>query len=142
LYKIAKGDDKFIEITKIEPAFIDERGSIWDFLTNDKINHVGFFTSKKKSIRGQHYHKEQKQYTLVLRGQVSITTKNLLDENAKIEKFELSEMEMVLFPPYCYHSIEALEDSECLVLTSKSRQGLRYEEDTIRVKNIENFVLE
>ncbi|MGI0021285.1 MAG: WxcM-like domain-containing protein [Nitrososphaeraceae archaeon] len=128
-----------MKITKIEPAFVDERGSIWDFLTNDEIHHVGFLISRRGSIRGKHYHKEQRQYTLVLNGKIRIVTKNLLENNSKIERFELNKMEMVLFPPFCYHSIESIEDSECLILTSKSRENLDYEKDTVRVADIESF---
>jgi hypothetical protein len=50
-------------------------------------------------------------------------------------------MDMVFFPPYMYHSIEAVEDSECLIFTSKSRKGSGYEEDTFRVENINSFEL-
>ena len=130
-----------MEIIKIKPAFTDERGNIWDFLTDQEINHIGFLESKANSVRGKHYHKEQKQYTLVLNGRVKITGKNLLDNNSDIEEVELGKMEMVVFPPYYYHAIKTLEDSECLVFTSKSRKDSRYEEDTVRIADLESFKL-
>lgn len=130
-----------MEITKITPAFEDERGSIWDFLTGDTVHHIGFLISKKNAIRGKHFHKEQKQYTLVLKGKIKVTVKDLQDENAVIESQELGKMDMVFFPPYMYHSIEAIEDCECLVFTSKSRKGSGYEEDTFRVSDINSFKL-
>jgi len=130
-----------VEIKKIEPAFEDERGSIWDFLTDETTHHIGFLISKKDSIRGSHYHKEQKQYTLVMKGKIKVTTKNLQNNNSEIEIKELTAMEMVLFPPYCYHSIEAIDDAECLIFTSKSRKGTGYEDDTFRVKDITSFKL-
>lgn len=130
-----------MEIKKIEPAFEDERGSIWDFLTDETTHHIGFLISKKDSIRGSHYHKEQKQYTLVMKGKIKVTTKNLQNNNSEIEIKELTAMEMVLFPPYCYHSIEAIDDAECLIFTSKSRKGTGYEDDTFRVKDITSFKL-
>ena len=128
-----------LEIKKITPVFEDERGSIWDFLTNVETHHIGFLTTKKGSIRGNHYHKEQKQYTLVLHGQIEVTTKNLLDKNSEIEIFDLNEMEMVEFPPFCFHSLKAKEDSECLVFTSKGRHGTEYEDDTFRIKDIKSY---
>ena len=130
-----------MEIKKIEPAFEDERGSIWDLMTNDNVYHIGLLKSKKGSIRGKHYHKNQKQHTLVIKGRVKMVSKNLLEENAEIETFELKKMEIVLFPPFYYHAIESLEDSECLIFTSKSREGSGYEDDTFRVENIESFKL-
>ena len=130
-----------MEIKKIEPAFEDERGSIWDFLTDETTHHIGFLISKKDAIRGSHYHKEQKQYTLVMKGKIKVTTKDLQNNNSEIEIKELTAMEMVLFPPYCYHSIEAIDDAECLIFTSKSRKGTGYEDDTFRVKDITSFKL-
>ena len=34
-------------IIKLSAAFEDERGSIWDLLTDEEIHHVGFLISKK-----------------------------------------------------------------------------------------------
>lgn len=131
-----------MEITKIKPAFEDDRGSIWDFLTDENVHHIGFLISKKGAIRGKHYHKEQKQYTLVLNGKIKVTVKNLQNDNSVVETTELGKMDMVLFPPYLYHAIEALEDSECLIFTSKSRKDSGYEEDTFRVQDINSFNLQ
>jgi len=128
-----------MEITKIKPAFEDDRGSIWDFLTDENVHHIGFLISKKGAIRGKHYHKEQKQYTLVLNGKIKVTIKNLQNDNSVVETKELGKMDMVFFPPYLYHAIEALEDSECLIFTSKSRKDSGYEEDTFRVQDINSF---
>ena len=130
-----------MEIIKINPAFEDDRGSIWDFLTDETVHHIGFLVSKKGAIRGKHFHKEQKQYTLVQKGKIKVTIKNLGDKNSIIETKEVNKMDMVFFPPYMYHSIEAIEDSECLIFTSKSRKGSGYEEDTFRVENIDSFQL-
>jgi len=133
---------KYMEVKKIEPAFEDERGSIWDYLTDEDIHHIGFLKSKKGAVRGKHYHKEQKQYTLVTKGKIRVIGKNLLENNSQIEIQELNEMEMVFFPPHYYHSIEAIEnDAECLVFTSKSRKGTGYEEDTFRIQDINSFEL-
>ena len=76
-----------------------------------------------------------------MKGRVKVITKNLLDENAEIKTIELNEMDMILFPPFYYHALEALDDYECLVFSSKSRQGTGYEDDTFRVPNIESFKL-
>ena len=131
-----------MEIKKLSPAFVDERGSIWDFLTDDTIHHCGYLISKKNSIRGKHFHKEQKQYTLVLKGKMKIGIKDLTKSDTQLDFFELNEYEMILIPPFHYHSLEALEDTECLIFTSKSRANMGYEDDTFRVENIESFSLQ
>lgn len=127
---------------KLKPAFVDERGSILDIVNDDTIHHAGYLTCKKNSVRGKHFHKEQKQYTILLHGKMRIILKNLLDPDAKLEKIELDEMEMLLIPSFHYHSLEAITDCECLILTSKSRTSEGYEEDTIRVDDIDSFTLE
>ena len=131
-----------MKIDKIKPVFSDNRGDIYDILADTSIQHVGFFTIKKNCVRGKHFHKEQKQYTWVKKGHVKVKVKNLLEKNSKIEEIELKEMDMILFPPYYYHEVTGISDSECLVLTSKTRQGNSYEEDTFRVSDIESFELD
>ena len=128
-----------MNIEKIKPVFVDERGSIWDYLTGETIHHVGFLISKKDAIRGKHYHKEQKQYTLVTKGKIRIIVKELRNTNSSIQEFTLEPNDMIMFPPYCYHSIESIDDSECLVFTSKSREGDGYEGDTYRINDINSF---
>ena len=130
-----------VNITTMKPAFEDQRGSIWDFLTDETIHHIGLLITKKDTIRGKHFHKEQKQYTLVLSGKIRVTAKNLHDNNSELEIKELKKMDMVFFPPYMYHSVEALVDSECLIFTSKSRKDSGYEDDTFRVEDINSFIL-
>ena len=130
-----------VNITTMKPAFEDQRGSIWDFLTDETIHHIGLLITKKDTIRGKHFHKEQKQYTLVLSGKIRVTAKNLHDNNSELEIKELKKMDMVFFPPYMYHSVEALVDSECLIFTSKSRKDSGYENDTFRVEDINSFIL-
>lgn len=136
------GDKILMKIDRIKPVFSDNRGEIYDILTDQNIQHIGLFTIKKDSVRGKHFHKEQKQYTLVKKGHIKVKIKNLLEKNSKVEEKELKEMDMILFPTYCYHEVIAISDSECLVFTSKTREGNSYEEDTYRVNDIESFELD
>jgi len=124
---------------KLLPAFKDNRGLIWDLLGGEQIDHIGMLTTKKGSIRGKHFHKLQKQYTLLFEGKIKVKVKNLQDEKSTIQEFILNPMEMILFPPYHYHSLEAIEDSICLIFTDRSRVSGGYEKDTIRVNDIENY---
>lgn len=128
-----------LEIKELKPAFEDFRGSIWDLLMGEKVDHIGMLISNNKSIRGKHYHKLQKQYTLVLKGKMKILIKDLQEKNSKIQEFILDKMQMILIPPFHYHALEALEDSQCLIFTTKSRAESGYEEDTFRIENIDEF---
>ena len=41
--------------------FRDTRGIIADVIYKNQINHIGYISSKKNSIRGNHYHKKTSQ---------------------------------------------------------------------------------
>ena len=76
---------------------------------------------------------------MIKRGRVRIIIKNLSELNSKIETYELNDMEMMLIPPLHYHSVEALEDSEILFFSTIDRSKGRYENDTVRVDDINSF---
>jgi len=130
-----------MDIKKIKPVFTDDRGSLWDLLTNENIEHIGFLTSKQGSIRAKHFHKKEKQYTLILKGKAKIIIKNLLNSNSSVETFELQQMEMILIPPYHYHSVESITDTEILFFSDILRANGGYEIDTTKVDDIESFKL-
>ena len=60
-----------------EDPFIDERGSILNYYLPEDINHVGLIDSKKHTLRGNHYHPEQTQVCLLVKGSYISVTKNI-----------------------------------------------------------------
>ena len=135
------GDKILMKIDKIKPVFSDDRGEIYDILSDPSIQHVSMFTINKDSVRGKHFHKEEKQWMFVLKGQIKVTTKNLLEKNSKVEEIELKEKDLIFFPPYSYRAITGISNSECLFITSKSRKDNSHVEDTYPVSDIESFEL-
>jgi dTDP-4-dehydrorhamnose 3,5-epimerase-like enzyme len=130
-----------MEIDKIKPVFTDTRGEIYDILSDPDMQHITIFTINKDSVRGKHFHKEEKQWLFVLKGQIKIKTKNLLEKNSKIEEFELKEKDLIFFPTYSYREILGISNSECLFITSKSRKDNSNVKDTFMVNDIESFEL-
>jgi len=130
-----------MEIDKIKPVFTDTRGEIYDILSDPDIQHITIFTINKDSVRGKHFHKEEKQWLFVLKGQIKVKTKNLLEKNSKIEEFELKEKDLIFFPTYSYREITGISNSECLFITSKSRKDKLNVKDTFIVNDIESFEL-
>ncbi len=118
-------------IKKIEPVHKDERGEITDLL-NEKINHVGFITTKKGVIRGKHYHKQATQYSYILKGKFEVVVANPGNTNER-EKFLLNTGEIVIINPKIIHVFKALEDSDMIDMISLSRAGTGYEDDVVRV---------
>ena len=113
--------------------FKDDRGEIADVFYNENINHVAIISSKKGSIRGNHYHKLTVQHTLVIKGKMQYWYKSL-DPDSKALSININAGEMVTSLPNQIHALMALEDNECLVFTEGVRGGHDYEKDTYRVK--------
>ncbi len=122
------------KIIKIKPIASDGRGYIADILNDESIKHVGIITCKAGSVRGKHYHKKQKQYTFVIKGKLKLVVKDLKAKTSKPKESIIKEMDIAEIPPYFYHSMEALDDSTILTLSSKSRSGNKFEDDTFRIK--------
>lgn len=120
--------------TKINPAFEDERGTIYDLLDKEDIHHIGMITSRKGSVRGNHYHKYARQITYILSGKMELTLKDMNDKNAKLQKMILGEGDVVDIPAMIAHSLEALEETTFLIFTDKQRADGGYEDDTYRVE--------
>ena len=60
----------FSDVESPLEIFSDERGLIVDIFYKEKIDHVAFIKTKSGEIRGNHYHKETTQFTLILKGKV------------------------------------------------------------------------
>ncbi len=122
-----------VKIEKLSPTFSDERGVITDILSGEMQN-LGIITSKKGSVRGNHYHKAQTQYTYVLKGRIEMTTKDLREPNSVPKTATISEGELITHPAMVAHTYKALEDTVFLAITTKMRDKGGYEDDTFRIE--------
>jgi len=120
---------------KIEPAYKDERGAISNILEED-ICHVAIITSKKGSIRANHYHPKQMQYVYLISGKYETVSKDLRDENAKEETLVVDAGTLVITPPMIAHAMRFLEDSVMLNLTTGHRDSKNFSEHTVKYKLI------
>lgn len=128
---------KSVEIIKerVEPAFEDERGKIYDIVDRENIRHIGLITFTKGSVRGGHYHKEAKQITYVVSGRIELMLRDSKDAGQKKEQTIIMEAgDMVTIPPMIIHSLKSIGDATILVLTDKQRSDNGYENDTHRVQ--------
>ena len=120
-------------IKKIKAEFEDARGLIFDLVDKENISHIGMITSKKESIRGNHYHKTAKQITYVLSRKIELTTKDISKKDSKSETIIMEEGDIVTIEPMMAHSIKALEETVFLIFTDKQRSDGGYEDDTHRI---------
>ena len=122
-------------IKNIKPAFADARGSIFDVFDGEDIQHIGFITSKKGSVRGNHYHKRATQYTYLLKGKAKWVTRDMREKSAKTSSRILAPGCLAVDTPYVAHALVALSDAEFIFFTDRARFGKKgYEEDTFRVR--------
>lgn len=116
-------------VKKVKPEFVDERGIIANIL-EEPICHVAIITSKKGSIRGNHYHPKQIQYIYLISGKYESISKNLNVKDAKIEKQIIEPSNIVITPQMIAHAMRFLEDSVMLNLTTGQRQSHNFSEHT------------
>lgn len=125
----------------IKPEFVDERGGITRVLDDGRavVRSVLFITSKKGSIRANHYHKKDSHFSYLLSGSMEYTEQPV-DSSGKPygrkETVILRAGDMVYSAPMVIHAMRFLEDSAFLALATESRHQTAYEEDTVRVKLI------
>ena len=123
-----------MNITKIKSAITDNRGTIKDILEDVDIQHATIISFTKHAIRGNHYHKHSVQYTLVLKGCLKLITQL---PGHKVENSMVYKDDLIETPPMEKHVMQAVEESEILVLTRGPRGGKNYETDTYRLKDNE-----
>lgn len=106
--------------------FIDDRGIISNYYTDDSINMIGYVESKKGSIRGNHFHPIQTQKCLLINGKYISVTKDLSDPNSVVETRLIKEGDLSTIPPNVAHTMVFLEDSVFLNLVNGERDHKNY----------------
>lgn len=122
----------------IEAAFTDTRGEIHN-LFEGELGHVAMITSKKGSVRGNHYHQEDVQYIYLISGAYEshcVDTR----EPKKRQVLKAAPGDIIKSPPYVAHAQKFTEDSVFLAFSTRQREIGKYEEDTISYKVIEGYL--
>ncbi len=123
-------------VKRIKPEFTDERGAITNVL-EEPINHVAIISSKKGTVRANHYHPEQIQYVYLISGRFESVSKDLRKgDDAKVEKVMVEAGSLVTTPPMIAHAMSFLEDSVMLNLTTADRDPANFDKHTKKYKLI------
>lgn len=125
-----------IKVTHTKPEFEDDRGYITRLIDGDKTQFkaVLYITSRAGTERGNHYHKKDYHFVYCVSGKFRYSEKNMAKPNSNVESVILNPGDLVLSKPMIAHSMEFLEDSVFLAVTTEPREQNRYEEDTVRIK--------
>ena len=123
-------------IRKVKPRFTDRRGAIIWLLDDGKtkIKSVLLITSKKGSVRSNHYHKKDTHWLYVVSGKMEYYEKPV--KGRRIKKTVLDVGDMVYTPSMMIHATKFLKDTVLFTLSTRSRNQEDYEKDTVRIKLI------
>jgi quercetin dioxygenase-like cupin family protein len=121
-------------VKKIKPFSVEDRGTI-SRLLDDEANIVSILliTSKKGSIRANHYHKKDVHYIYLLEGKIEYSYIEPNSKNNKIKTVKVNEGHLIHTPSMVPHATKFLEDSVFLAFSIRPRNQKAYEKDTVRI---------
>ena len=121
---------KFIKnleyVKKGENEFIDDRGKISNYELPESINLIGLISSKKGTIRANHFHPIQEQKCLLTKGQVISVYKDLLNSNSPKITHVVNEGDLIITKPNTAHAMIFSKDSVFLNLVKGEREHKNY----------------
>jgi quercetin dioxygenase-like cupin family protein len=126
-------DKRFLNdpIVPMAKAFADARGSILP-LADEEMKSAVLITSKKGSIRANHYHKTDWHYCYVVSGSIDYYFRPVGDKRPP--KHVIVKTGQVFFtPPMIEHAMCFPEDTAFVCLGRNSREQAAYEADVVRV---------
>lgn len=122
----------------IDPAVVDPRGAIANIFEGS-IGHVALITSKKDSVRGNHYHKKDHQYIYLVSGAFESHSCEVQNPQKK-QVLKVRPGDIVDTPPLTAHAQKFTEDSVFLALSTRQREQGKYEDDTLAFQVIQGHL--
>ena len=125
-------------IISLERPFEDERGQIIP-LVDVPMKSCVLITSKKGTIRANHYHKTDWHFCYVIKGSVEYYHRPV-GNTSPPERVIVKQGELFFTPPLVEHAMIFREDTVFLTLGGNSRKQESYESDLVRVDLISHDV--
>lgn len=116
-----------IEFVKPDFVFENEAGCLKQ-LVHDGWKQVNVITSVKGSVRGGHYHKQNKECFYIINGGFKLT---VWKDDIK-EEYEIKAGDMFIMPENVYHTFEYHEDT---TLIGMYDNGVKLDENTKDIWN-------
>lgn len=134
-WKTVMLDDKFMwpkeAIIELPPPHTDERGAIQS-IVNFPMKNLSIISSRKGTLRSNHYHMTDWHYMYVLSGSFDYYCRPT-GSSEEPTVLRLKTGEMVFTPPMEDHATVFLQDSQLLVVSRNPRDQESYESDVRRV---------
>lgn len=109
-----------------EKEFVDKRGKISNYELTEPINLIGLITSKKNTVRANHYHPIQEQKCLITEGRFISVFKNLLDVDQPIITHVVNKGDITVTKPNVAHAMVFSENTTFLNLVRGEREHDNY----------------
>lgn len=115
----------------------DDRGII-EQLSKEGYDSVLRITSKKGTVRANHYHHKDSHVCYVLKGKIRYVEHDLLSDGsvnsaAPQREWTIEAGQCFYTPPLVAHAMEFLEDTEFLAISPRTGDSKEYEHDLVRV---------
>lgn len=121
-------------VVALEKPHRDPRGSIQK-LVGFPIGSIHVITSKKGSVRANHYHKKDDHYCYLASGRMNYYWRPA-GSSAKPKKVVIKPGQLFYSPPLVEHAMQFTEDSVFYVFAKHRRTQAEYEADLVRVNLI------
>ena len=113
-------------VVRGKDAFVDKRGEINNFKLNENINLIATITSKRGTMRSNHYHPIQQQKCLLIKGEYISVYKDLQSKNSKKITHVIKPGDLVVTEPNVAHTMVFTKDSIFLNLVKGEREHRNY----------------
>ena len=121
-------------LVALEPAHADERGAIQGIVER-MMRSAALITSKKGTVRANHYHKTDWHYCYMVSGAMEYYERPA-GSSQKPRLLVVKSGQMVFTAPQVEHAMRFLEDTTWLTLSRNPRDQDAYEADVVRVRLI------
>jgi dTDP-4-dehydrorhamnose 3,5-epimerase-like enzyme len=120
---------------ELDAAHVDARGAIQS-LVNFPMKNLSLISSRKGTVRSNHYHMTDWHYMYVMSGSFDYYYRPTgSDEKPSVIRLNFGEM--VFTPPMEDHATVFLEDTQLLVMSRNPRDQESYEADVKRIMLID-----
>ena len=109
-----------------EDEFIDKRGKISNHELTEPINLIGLISSKKGTMRANHYHPQQEQKCLFTKGQIIEVFQDILNPNSPKITQVVNEGQLSVIKPNVAHTMVFTKDTVFLNLVRGEREHKNY----------------
>ncbi len=109
-----------------ENEYVDTRGKISNHELTEPINLIGLISSKKGTMRANHFHPQQEQKCLFTKGQIIEVFQDLLNSNSPKITQVVNEGQLSVIKPNVAHTMVFSEDTVFLNLVRGDREHENY----------------